>query len=60
MIQSLLSGPQVGQKQFVGCKSALGELVVQGIDTNIDFQFDIINDQRYLKGDIDTGFIETM
>lgn len=41
-------------------QSALGELVVQGIDTNIDFQFDIINDQRYLKGDIDTGFIETM
>jgi len=39
-------------------RGVLGELVIEGIDTNIDFQYQLINHQDYLKGNIDTGFVE--
>jgi acetyl-CoA carboxylase biotin carboxylase subunit len=41
-------------------RGVLGELVIEGIDTNIDFQYQIINHDDYKKGDIDTGFIERL
>lgn len=40
--------------------SALGEFIIQGIDTNIDFQFDIMNNEQFQSGDIDTSFIEML
>ena len=39
-------------------RNALGELVLEGIQTNIDYQYEIINNEEFLKGDVDTGFIE--
>ncbi|BCN28724.1 acetyl-CoA carboxylase biotin carboxylase subunit [Anaeromicropila herbilytica] len=39
-------------------RSALGEFVVEGITTNIDFQYEIINNSNFIKGDISTHFIE--
>ena len=38
-------------------RSALGELVIEGIDTNIDFEYDIINSKAFEDGDISTDFI---
>lgn len=38
-------------------QSVLGELVIEGIDTNIDFQFDLIGNERFRSGDINTHFI---
>jgi len=40
-------------------RSALGEMVIEGVDTNIDFDYDIINHEAYKNGDTDTHFIET-
>ncbi len=37
---------------------ALGELVIEGVDTNIDFQFDILGHKRFINGDINTHFIQ--
>ena len=37
--------------------SALGEIVIEGIDTNVDFQYEILNSEAYQKGSIDTDFI---
>lgn len=39
-------------------RGVLGELVIEGIHTNIDFQYQLINHEDYIKGNIDTGFIE--
>jgi acetyl-CoA carboxylase, biotin carboxylase subunit len=39
-------------------RGVLGELVIEGIDTNIDFQYRIINHKDFINGDIDTGFVE--
>jgi acetyl-CoA carboxylase biotin carboxylase subunit len=38
-------------------QSVLGELVIEGVDTNIDFQFDIIGNDKFRQGDINTHFI---
>ncbi len=40
-------------------RSALGELVIEGIETNLDFQYEIMNHQAFLQGDTDTHFIPT-
>lgn len=39
-------------------RSALGEVNVDGIITNLDYQYDIINHPVFQSGDITTGFIE--
>ena len=39
-------------------KSALCEYEIRGIDTNIDFQLKILNNENYIKGNFDTGFIQ--
>ena len=40
-------------------RSALGELIIEGIDTNLDFQYDILNNEAYQNGEVDTDFIPT-
>ena len=38
-------------------RSALGEVVVDGITTNLDFQYDILNHPVFLSGKVNTHFI---
>ncbi|MFP3154119.1 acetyl-CoA carboxylase biotin carboxylase subunit [Lachnospiraceae bacterium ZAX-1] len=39
-------------------QSALGELVVEGITTNLDFQYEILSHPVFLSGETNTHFIE--
>lgn len=39
-------------------RSALGELNIDGVVTNLDYQYDIINHSVFRSGDINTHFIE--
>ncbi len=39
-------------------KSALGELVIDGIITNIDFLYKILENPEFIKNDYDTSFIK--
>lgn len=41
-------------------RSALNEMVILGIETNLDFQYQIMNHPTFVKGEADTGFIEKM
>ena len=41
-------------------KSALSEFIVDGIDTNVDFQMEIMNHPKLQSGDFSTDFIEQM
>ena len=41
-------------------QSALGEVIIEGIDTNVDYQYEILNHPDYLSGNIDVEFIENM
>ena len=40
-------------------RSALGELVIDGIETNIDFEYDLVSHKAFETGKISTDFIET-
>lgn len=39
-------------------RSVLGELIVEGIETNIDFQYEILSNEDFLSGNVTTQFIE--
>lgn len=39
-------------------KSTLGELVLEGVTTNMDFLYEILNDEDFEKGEFTTAFIE--
>ena len=38
-------------------RSALGELVIEGIETNLDFQYEILEHEAFENGDTDTHYI---
>ena len=41
-------------------RSALGEVIIEGIDTNIDYLYELINHPDYQSGNIDIEFIERL
>lgn len=40
--------------------SALGEVIIEGIDTNVDYLYEIINHPDYISGNIDIEFLEKL
>lgn len=38
--------------------SVLGEVIIEGVTTNIDYQYELINDPDFVSGNVTTGFIE--
>ncbi|NLP45633.1 MAG: acetyl-CoA carboxylase biotin carboxylase subunit [Epulopiscium sp.] len=59
MIAKLIVYAEDREKAILRMKRALGEFIIQGVHTNIDFQYDILHDINFQKGEYDTGFIET-
>ena len=41
-------------------RSALDEMLILGIETNIDFQYQIMRSKVFCDGQADTGFIENV
>jgi acetyl-CoA carboxylase biotin carboxylase subunit len=40
-------------------RSVLGEVVIEGVKTNLDFQYDILCNEKFASGDINTDFINS-
>lgn len=57
MLMKLIVHGKDRQEAVAKMQSALGELVIEGIDTNLDFQFNILCHPAYRAGDVDTDFI---
>ena len=38
-------------------ETALGEIIIDGVDTNLDFLYEIISHEKFIAGDISTHFI---
>ena len=57
MIGKLIVWDKTREGALAKMRSALNELVVEGVETNIDFQFEIVNNEDVMRGNIDTGFI---
>lgn len=45
---------------IVKMRSVLDELVIEGIETNRQFQRELLNDPDFISGKIDTGFVEEL
>lgn len=41
-------------------QSALGEVIIEGIDTNVDYQYEILHNPNFVSGNIDVEFISQM
>ncbi len=41
-------------------RSALGEVIIEGVKTNLDFQYELVNRQEFENGEVDTGFVERL
>ena len=60
MIAKLIVRGKNREEAIDKMRSALGEFIIQGVDTNLDFEYEIINNPKFREGDISTSFIEEM
>lgn len=58
MIAKLIVFDENREKAIAKLNSAVGEFIVKGIKTNLDFQYTLINHPKFVKGEYDTSFIE--
>ncbi len=58
MLMKLIVYGKDREEAIAKMRSALGELIIEGIDTNLDFQYEILSNPVYQDGhEIDTDFI---
>ena len=60
MIAKLIVWAKNREEAIRKMQTALGEIIIEGIDTNVDYQYEILNNPDFLKGNTDVGFIERM
>ena len=58
MLAKLIVYADTREEAISKMRSALGEVIIEGIETNIDYQYEIINHPEFIKGNLDTGVIE--
>ena len=57
MIAKLIVYAPTREEAIMKMKWALSEFIVEGVDTNIDFQLDLIKDSNFEKGEYDIGYL---
>ncbi|APQ71960.1 acetyl-CoA carboxylase biotin carboxylase subunit [Clostridium botulinum] len=60
MIGKLIAYGRNREETIQIMKRALGELIIEGVNTNIDFQFIILENENFIKGEYTTKYIEKM
>lgn len=59
MILKLIVHDKTREAAIAKMRSALGELIIDGVTTNLDFQYEILQNPDFESGDLDTDFIST-
>ena len=57
MIAKLITYAPTRQEAIAKMQWALAECIVDGVDTNIDFQLQLIRSERFLDGSYDVGYL---
>ena len=57
MLAKLIVFAENRKDAIMKMKSALGEVIIEGIETNIDYQYAILNDEDYQSGNYNIEFI---
>ncbi len=60
MLAKLIVHGKTREEAIAKMQTALGEVVIEGIDTNVDYQYEILNHPDYISGNIDIEFIERL
>lgn len=60
MVGKLIVHAPTRAEAILRMKRALGEMVITGIKTNIDFQYELLNHETFASGHFDTGFIKRL
>ena len=58
MLMKLIVYDKDREAAIAKMQSALGEVIIEGIETNINFQYEILENEAFRAGDTDTAFIE--
>ena len=58
MLAKLIVYAENREDAVMKMRSALGEVIIDGIETNIDYQYAILNDEDYRSGNYNIEFIE--
>lgn len=59
MLAKLIVCGKTREDAIAKMQSALGEVIIEGIDTNVDYQFEILQDPDYQTGNFDIEFLNT-
>ncbi|CUX25710.1 acetyl-CoA carboxylase biotin carboxylase subunit [Clostridium sp. C105KSO13] len=60
MLAKLIVHAETREEAIRKMQSALGEIIIEGIETNVDYQYEILHHPNFESGDIDIEFIETL
>ena len=58
MIMKVIVYDKDRESAIAKMRSTLGEVIIEGVQTNLDFQYDILNQKDFLDGKVTTHFIE--
>ena len=58
MLAKIITYGETRQEAIQTMKRALSEVNIEGIQTNIAFEYQLINTSEFIEGKCDTGFIE--
>ncbi len=57
MIMKVMAYDKDRESAIMKLRSVLGEVVIEGLTTNLDFLYDILGNERFVNGEADTDFI---
>jgi len=57
MIAKVIVHGRTRQEAIDKMRSTLGELIIDGVTTNVDFQYEILDNEDFQAGEITTDFI---
>ena len=60
MIAKIIVHARNRQEAVAKMQSALGEIIIEGIDTNVDNQYELIGHPGFVSGDTDIEFIDRL
>lgn len=58
MLAKVITFGDTREEAITIMKRALGEIVIEGIETNVFFQYQLLNEAAFVEGKFDTSFIE--
>lgn len=58
MLAKVITFGDTREEAIAIMKRALEEMVIEGIDTNVFFQYQLLNETAFVEGNFDTSFIE--